>query len=201
MKLYYLPPSGNAHKVRILLALLGVPYEKAFVDGKTQAHKSPEFRKLSPRGEVPVLEDDGTVLWDSAACLVYLARKYGGEQWLPGEPAQMGEVMQWVALAGNEIQFGLQYARRGVLQDRWTAGTLEQGHALGRIALDVLQGRLASHDWLALDRPTIADVACFPYIETAPEAKLALEPWPAVQAWLARCKALPQWPEREKTAS
>jgi glutathione S-transferase len=106
--------------------------------------------------------------------------------------------MQWLALAGNEIQFGLQYARRGVNQGRWTAGTLEQGQALGRVALNALEGRLKSNDWLALDRPTIADVACFPYTETAPEAKLPLEPYPGVTAWLARCKALPGWAEREK---
>jgi glutathione S-transferase len=105
--------------------------------------------------------------------------------------------MQWVALAGNEIQFGLQYARRGVRQGRWTAGTLEQGHALGTVALNALQARLHDHQWLALDRPTIADVACFPYVETAPDASLPLEPWPAVVAWLARCKALPRWPQRE----
>ena len=150
MKLYYLLNSGNAYKVRILLSLLNLSYDKVVVDGKKQEHKSPEFRKLNPRGEVPVLEDDGLVLWDSSACLVYLARKYGGEQWLPGDPGQMAQVMQWVALAGNEIQFGLQSGRRGVLQDRWTAGTLEQGHALGRIALDALEGRLKDNDWLAL---------------------------------------------------
>jgi glutathione S-transferase len=61
----------------------------------------------------------------------------------------------------------------------------------------VLESRLKSHDWLATGRPTIADVACFPYIETAPEAKLPLDSWPAVQAWLARCKALPGWAKRE----
>jgi glutathione S-transferase len=196
MKLYYLGNSGNAYKVRILLSLLNLPYEKVIIDGKTQQQKSPEFRKLNPRGEVPVIEDGGLVLWDSAACLVYIARKYGGDKWLPGDPAEMAQVMQWVALAGNEIQFGLQYARRGVLQDRWTAGTLEQGHALARIALDALEGRLKDNDWLALGRPTIADVACFPYVETAPEAKLPLEPWPHVVKWLARCKALPGWAQR-----
>jgi glutathione S-transferase len=196
MKLYYLLNSGNAYKVRILLSLLNLSYDKVVVDGKKQEHKSPEFRKLNPRGEVPVLEDDGLVLWDSSACLVYLARKYGGEQWLPGDPGQMAQVMQWVALAGNEIQFGLQYGRRGVLQDRWTAGTLEQGHALGRIALDALEGRLKDNDWLALGRPTIADIACFPYVETAPEAKLPLDSWPHVVEWLGRCKALPGWAPR-----
>jgi glutathione S-transferase len=109
----------------------------------------------------------------------------------------MAQVMQWVALAGNEIQFGLQYARRGVLQDRWTVGTLEQGQALGRVALSALEGRLKDHDWLALDRPTIGDVACFPYVETAPEARIPLDPYPGVKAWLARCKALPGWAARE----
>jgi len=117
-------------------------------------------------------------------------------QWLPGDPGQMAQVMQWVALAGNEIQFGLQYGRRGVLQVRWTAGTLEQGHALGRIALDALEGRLKDNDWLALGRPTIADIACFPYVETAPEAKLPLDSWPHVVKWLERCKALPGWAPR-----
>ena len=196
MKLYYTPNSGNAYKVRILLSLLNVPHEKVAVDTRNKAHKAPDFLKLNPRGEVPVLEDGGTVIWDSAACLAYVARKHGGEQWLPADAAAMAQVMQWVALAGNEIQFGLQYTRRGVSQGRWTVGNLEQGQALGRVALNALEGRLKSNDWLALGRPTIADVACFPYTETAPDAKLPLEPYPSVMAWLARCKALPGWAPR-----
>ena len=197
MKLYLAANSGNSYKVRILLSLLKVPHETVLVDMKNREHKQAAFLKLNPRGEVPVLEDGSVVLWDSAACLLYIARKHGGEQWLPSAPGPMAEVMQWVALAGNEIQFGLQYARRGVLQGRWTAGTLEQGQAIGRVALDALERRLKDHAWLALDRPTIADVACFPYIETAPESKVPLEPYPAVQSWLERCKALPDWARRE----
>jgi len=196
MKLYLVAVSGNSYKVRILLSLLKVPHELVFVDTRNKAHKKQPFLSLNPRGEVPVLEDDGVVLWDSAAILVYLARKHGGEQWLPDAPGPMAQVMQWVALAGNEIQFGLQYARRGVLRDRWTAGTLEQGQAMARVALYALELRLADHAWLALDRPTIADIACFPYVETAPEARVPLDPYPAIQAWLARCKALPGWAER-----
>src|SRR5262247_4756709 len=129
MKLFLLPSSGNAYKVRILLSLLKVPHERVIVDSSKREQKQAPFLKLNPRGEVPVLEDDGTVIWDSAACLAYVARKHGGEQWLPADPAGMAQVMQWMALAGNEIQFGLQYARRGVLQGRWTAGTLEEGQA------------------------------------------------------------------------
>jgi glutathione S-transferase len=197
MKLHLVAVSGNSYKVRILLSLLKVPHELVFVDTPNKAHKQRPFLDLNPRGEVPVLEDDGFVLWDSAACLVYIARKHGGEQWLPGAPGPMAEVMQWVALAGNEIQFGLQYARRGVLQDRWTAGNLEQGQAMGRVALNALEARLKDNEWLAMGRPTIADVACFPYVETAPESRVALDPYPGVVAWLARCKALPGWAQRE----
>ena len=148
-----MPHSGNSYKVRILLSLLKVPHEMVASTRRTARHKQRPFLDLNPRGEVPVLEDDGHVLWDSAACLVYIARKHGGEQWLPTAPGPMAEVMQWVALAGNEIQFGLQYARRGVLQDRWTAGTLEQGHALGRVALD-RAGRAAQGPRLARHRPS-----------------------------------------------
>src|SRR5262249_61071056 len=134
MKLYYTPNSGNAYKGRILPSLLNVQYEKVAGDTRNKEHKQAPVPKLNPRGEVPVLEDGGTVVWDSAACLAYVARKHGGEQWLPADPAGMAQVMQWMALAGNEIQFGLQYTRRGVSQNRWTAGNPEQGQALGRNA-------------------------------------------------------------------
>lgn len=196
MKLYLMPLSGNSYKVRILLSLLNLPHERVVIDHVKKEHKQPAFLKLSPRGEVPALEDGGTTIWDSAACLVYIARKYGGESWLPTAPAGLAEVMQWIALAGEEIQFGLQYARRGVLQNRWTAGTLEQCQATARVALTLLEARLADNEWLALGRPSIADIACFPYVETAPEAKIPLAPYPAVSAWLARCKALPGWAAR-----
>ncbi len=196
MKLYFGEVSGNSYKVRILLSLLKAPHEVVMVDMKNKGHKAPDFLKLNPRGEVPVLQDGNVVLWDSAAILAYIARKHGGEQWFPSEPGAMAQVLQWVALAGNEIQFGLQYARRGILHGRWTAGTLEQGQAMGRVALEALERQLKSNDWLALGRPTIADVACFPYIETAPESKVALEPYPGVIKWLARCSALPGWAKR-----
>jgi glutathione S-transferase len=196
MKFYGAAASGNAYKVCILLALLKVPHEKVLIDFSKREHKTPEFLRLNPRGEVPVIEDGGVVLWDSAACLVYIARKFGGDPWLPTDPAALAEVMQWLSLAASEIQFGLQYARRGLAQGRWTAGTLEQGHAIGRVALDAIEQRVQRNDWLALGRPTIADVACFPYVETAPESGIPLETYRGISAWLARCQALPGWPAR-----
>lgn len=196
MKLYIAQPSGNSYKPQILLALLKVPHEKVVINLKTQEHKQPAYLKVNPRGEVPALEDDGKIVWDSAACLVHIARKHGGDKWLPGKPIEMAEVMQWLALSASEIQFGLQYGRRGVLQGRWTCGTLEDCTAVAAKGLAVMEARLKNNDWLALDRPTIADVSCYPYVETAAEGKVSLDPYPAVAKWLARCKALPGWPAR-----
>lgn len=196
MKAYLGAISGNSYKVKILLALLKVPHEVVMIDLKNKEHKGAAFLKINPRGEVPAIEDDGKVIWDSAACLAYIARKHAGEQWLPSDPAGLAEVMQWIALAATEIQCGLQYARRGVVQGRWTLGSLEDGQAFGKVALDICNARLAQHEWLALGRPTIAEPACFPYIETAPEGKVALENYPNIVKWMERCKQLPGWPER-----
>jgi len=196
MKVYQAIASGNSYKVRILLALLKVPHESVMIDLAAGEHKQPAFTALNPRGEIPVIEDEGRLFWDSAACLAYIARKHGGEQWLPSSPAGIAEVMQWLALSASEIQFGLQYGRRGATRGIWTVGGPNECQTLSRIALDAMERRLKDHDWLALDRPTIADVSCFPYVETAAESKVDLAPWPAVRAWLDRCRALPGWPAR-----
>src|SRR5215217_2001913 len=99
MKLYDAPNSGNASKVRILLALLNVNCEIIPINLAANEHKRPEFLSISPRGQVPAIVEDDKAIWDSAACLVYVARKYGGEAWLPTSPLEMAEVMQWLALA------------------------------------------------------------------------------------------------------
>lgn len=192
MKLYLTDTSGNSYKVRVLASILGVEYEKVYVDWDAREHKSPAFLKLNPRGQVPVMEIEGRIFWDSTAHLVYIARKYGGDAWLPGDPLDMAEVMQWMALAQNEIYFGLQWARGVRVYGRRPA-SLADYQSDGRKALEVLEGRLVEHNWLALERPTLADIACYPYVKRAPEGDIALTPYPAVLAWLERCEALPGW--------
>lgn len=195
IRAYMAKASGNSDKLRILLALLKVPHEEVNLDFAGKEHKGAAYLAVNPRGEVPAIDDAGTVVWDSAACLVYVARKFGGEAWLPTDAAGLAEVMQWLALSATELQCGLQYARRGVRQGRWTLGTAETAPAFGRVGLDVMETRLRAHAWLALGRPTIADVACHPYVALAPEGNVPLDPYPAVRAWLARCSALPGWPK------
>ena len=193
MKLYLTDMSGNSYKVRVLASILKVPYEKKYVNWEKREHKQPPFLQMNPRGQVPVMEIEGKVFWDSTAHLVYLARKYGGEQWLPTEPLAMAEVAQWLAFAQNEIHFGLQWSR-GIMT-HLKAGNLQEYQTHGRKALEVLGWHLGKgHEWLALDRPTIADVACYPYVKRSPGAGFVMEAYhPAIMQWLARCEAIPGW--------
>ncbi len=196
LKLFMGDVSGNSYKLRILMGLIGLHYEPIFMDFQAHEHKKEPFTNLNPRGEVPVLDDNGTVLWDSAACLIYLARQYGGHQWYPSDPLQMAQITQWLSLAATELQCGLQYARRGVLRDRWTLGPLEKAQAFGEVGLKAMEQQLQNHDWLALNRPTLADIACFPYVESAPEGQTDLSAYPHILRWLERCRRIPNWPVR-----
>jgi len=195
LQLYNRERSGNCYKARLMLALLGLEYEKIAVHrvGKTRNILPPDFEKLNPLRQLPVLVDDGNPYWGTIAILVYLARKHGGESWLPLDAAGEAEVTQWLALAQNEIFYGLGWAR-SMRAVRWHGyGTLDEAHAIAQVALNALEGRLAGHDWLVLDRLTIADVACYSYTVFAPEGGISLKPYPAVRAWLARIGALPRY--------
>lgn len=193
MKLYMTEMSGNSFKVRVLASILNVPYENIQIDWENNAHKSPAFLELNPRGQVPVMEIEDRVFWDSTAHLVYIARKYGGETWLPGDPLHMAEIMQWMSFAQNEVQFGLQWARGVTIYNR-RPESFEGYLQDGKLALDVLEQQLSrTGDWLALGRATLAEIACYPYVKRAPEGDLPLDDYPAIRGWLARCEALPGW--------
>ena len=194
MKLYMTDSSGNAYKPRLLLEMLQVPYDKVILDTKEKEHKAAPFLAINPRGQVPALEDEGRIFWDSTACLVYIARKHGGEKWLPTDAAGLAEVMQWLALSNNELHYGLQWAR-GVV-NKIKIGDVEEYRGYGNNGLKVLEDRLKGNDWLALGRSTIADLACYPYVKVSPEGGFKLESYPAVQAWVKRVEALPGWVKR-----
>lgn len=191
MKLYDAARSGNCHKVRMLLTQLGLPYESVAVDLPGGESKLPPFLKLNPRGQVPVLEDAGEIIWDSQAILVYLARKQTDETWLPTAPLAMARVMQWLAVSENEILYGLARARAALLfKVPWNVAECQ---ALGTQALVLLEAHLAQREWLAANHPTIADIACYPYVALAPQADLSLENHPAVVAWIRRIQAWPNY--------
>ena len=107
IQLYDIELSGNCYKVRLMLSLLGLEYERVPIALNKGEHKTEEFLKLNPLGQVPVLRDGDVVIRDAQAILVYLARRYGSEDWLPGEAEPMSKVVQWLSVAANEIQHGV----------------------------------------------------------------------------------------------
>lgn len=189
MKLYDLALSGNCYKVRLLAALAGIPLDIVAVDFLGGEHKQPPLIEMNPWGEIPILVDGEVTLRDSQAILVYLAARYAGEAWLPTDPVGLGTVMQWLSTAANEIQNGPGAAR---LVDKF-GYALDKADTLRRAAriLPLLDTHLAGRRWLALERPTIADCAVFPYVALAPEGGIDLAPYPNIRQWIARIKELP----------
>lgn len=189
IRLHDLELSGNCYKVRLFLALTNTPYELLPVDFMAGAHKAEPLIGLNPFGEIPILEDGDLVLRDSQAILIYLARKYGGEGWLPTEASAMARVAEWLMVAENEVARGPNDAR---LRQKF-GYDLNEGLALAKAErlLALLEAHLGSRQWLALERPTIADIACFPYVALGHEGGVPVGNRPAVQAWIDRIKALP----------
>jgi glutathione S-transferase len=187
--LHRFPLSGHAHRAELFLSLLGLKAQLVDVDLRAGAHKQPAFLKLNRFGQVPVLVDGDDVIADSNAILVYLARRYGGEPWLPSDPLLAAEVQRWLSVAAGPIASGPARARLiTVFGARYhPEETIAQAHALLKVIDEELQGR----QWLVGDHPTIADVAGYTYIAHAPEGNVTLAPYANVRAWLQRIEALP----------
>ncbi|WP_281707838.1 glutathione S-transferase family protein [Phaeobacter italicus] len=188
IKLYRNPKSGHCHRVELLLAFLGLPYETIDLDMANGAHKAPEYLKISPFGKVPAIDDSGYTLSDSNAILVYLVQTYAkGSHWLPEDPKTAAEVQRWLTIAADNIFSGPCSARLvtlfGAQLDH--AAAIAKSHDLFKLMETHLDGR----NWLAAETITIADIAGYSYIAHAPEGGVDLAPYPNLRAWLKRIEA------------
>ena len=199
IKLYRHPLSGHAHRVQLLLSLTALPHELIDVDLMKAAHKQPEFLKMNPFGQVPVIDDAGTIVADSNAILVYLATKYdSARDWLPRDAVGAAAVQRWLSVAAGLIAFGPAAARLvTVFGARFNADeVIHRAHGL----LAVMNAELAKTPFLVGAKPTLADVAAYSYIARAPEGNVSLSDYPSVRAWLARIEALPGFVAMQATA-
>lgn len=189
MKLYYDPLSGHSHRARLFLGLAGIPAELVLVALKKGEHKKPEFLTLNRFGQLPVLEDNGTVVADSNAILVYIAKKYGKSDWLPEDARGAAAVQRWLSVAAGQIASGPATARLitlfGAKYDPEDA--IKRAHAV----LAIIEEELAGRNWIAAERATIADVALYSYIAAAPEGNVDIAGYDNIKAWLRRIEALP----------
>jgi glutathione S-transferase len=190
LKLHHFPLSGHSHRVQLMLSLMGLPHDIVPVDLKRGEQKSEAFLKLNPFGQVPVLEDGDTALFDSNAILVYLARRYDPTgRWLPHDAAAQAAVQAWLSVAAGLIAFGPASARMITLFG--SQANAEEVIGRAHRLLQVMEGVLGRQDFLTGATATLADVAGYSYIAAAPEGNVDLAPYPHVRAWLARIEALP----------
>lgn len=199
IKFYNFPRSGHAHRVELMLSLLDLPSETLFVDLAKGAHKQADFLALNVFGQVPVIDDQGVVLADSNAILVYLAQRYGQGRWLPSDPVGAAQVQRWLSVAAGQIAFGPAAAR--LITVFGASFNAEEVIARAHALLKIMDQELASRPFLVGQQATIADVAGYSYIAHAPEGNVSLDAYPHVRAWLQRIEALPGFVPMPSTAA
>lgn len=189
IKLYHFPLSGHAHRIQLFLSLIGQPFELVHVDLAKGEQKSADFLAVNPAGKVPAIDDDGHIVSDSHAILVYLALKYAEQSWYPRDAVGAAEVQRWLATSASDIASGPASARLvnvfGATLDHARAKSIAEGLFGG------MERHLKGRHFLVGDGPTIADVAGYSYIAHAPEGGVSLQPYANLRAWLARIEALP----------
>ncbi|TPJ79074.1 glutathione S-transferase family protein [Mesorhizobium sp. B2-6-2] len=193
MKLYDYTLSPSCYKVRLMAALIGVTLDIRPVDFHPgREHRGPELMALNPAGSIPILEDGDLVLTESSAMLVYLAAK-AAPQWLGNDTAgRAARVQQWLSFSHRlTASLGAARLHEMLLRPGNIAALREQGiAALRELEAGLVEQHIRGHRFLASDRPTIADIACFPYVALAPDGGVSLDPYPAIRLWSRAVRSL-----------
>lgn len=197
IKLYDYVLSANCYKQRLLMSILELDYESVVVDFYPgREHKSEAFKRINPLGHIPVIDDDGFVLRDAHAILVYLASEYDpGQTWYPvNEPQALGETASWLLFAEgttNTASAARLHVNMGYDFD--LAEVQAGAHRLFRV--------LDAHLWFQEERglewvgrgerPTIADIALFPDVALSEEGGISRRDYPALRRWTQRVQGIP----------
>lgn len=196
LKLYDYVLSGSAYKARLMMAILNVSYEAVPIDFYPgSAHRHPDFLDLNPSGTLPVLVDGDLVLTDSAAILVYIAQNHDPSgTWLPiGDAASLAQVVQWLAFS-QQLTSTAGAARLHDMINRPL--DIDAARSGAHRALRQLEQHLSEREFdggifLVGNHPTVADIACFPYVALSPDGGIDHDDYPAVRRWLHAVRALP----------
>jgi len=190
--LYDSPVSGNCYKVRLLLAHLGIPYERQTVDVIDRSNRRELLGGLNPGLTVPTLVlDDGRPLGESGAILWYFGE---GTRFVPDDSYARAQVLQWMFFEQYQLEptiavvrFWVAYSGRPEEFEPQRPATVKRGER----ALERLDEQLAERRYLVGDSLTLADIALYGYTHVAEEGGFSLEPYPAVCAWLRRVASEP----------
>lgn len=191
MRLYDYAASANCYKARLLLAQLGVPYERVPVDIFAGESTTSEYRAKNPAGRTPVLElDSGEAIAESNAILLFLGE---GTPFVPEELVERARVWQWLFFEQNLFEPNVGTARFWRLTGRDAASPEVFAARLesARAALAVLGDGLRGGEFLVGDRYTVADISLYAYAHVAGDAGVDLAAHAAVVAWLRRVEGTP----------
>ena len=194
LRLYDYAASCNCYKARLLLAQLGIEYERVPVDIFAGETLTEEFAAMNPARTTPVLATDEGFLIESNAILVYLA---AGTPLLPADPFELAQVVRWLLYEQTDVVSAIGGLRFRLLVGRWTEETPEAQRRkvwAGEV-LQLLDDHLGANAFLAAGRYTVADIAVYAYSHLAEEAGVDLSPYANVRAWFARVAAQPGYME------
>lgn len=197
IELYDYELSGNCYKIRLMLSVLNIQYKSNNIEFyPSEEHKSDDFLKINPLGQLPVISDNGFVLRDAQAILIYLSTKYDKNgSWYPtNDPKKVGMISQWLAFA-DSITGSASAAR---LHDTffYTNFDIEKCRATAHSLFRILDEHLyfqeqLGNSWVCEGKnPTIADIACFPYVVLSEEGGVSRISYPAIRRWIDRFKRI-----------
>ncbi|MBC7156868.1 MAG: glutathione S-transferase N-terminal domain-containing protein [Rhodobacteraceae bacterium] len=193
-RLYCFGESGNAYKAALTMTLADYPWEPVFVDFFNGEARSPEFRKLNPMGEVPVLVEGDSVLTQSGVIQFHVAEATG--RFLGTTPEERREVLRWVLWDNNKMssQAGpLRFMMNFIPPEKRPEGAIAWLNGRFQVALGVLDSHLDGRDWIVGDGPTLADFACCGYLFYPEPFGFDRATRRHIDRWLDRIAALPGW--------
>ncbi len=192
IRLYDYLSSGNGYKVRLLLTLLAIPFERVELDIVKAETRTPEFLEKNPNGRIPLLEtEDGKLLAESNAILFYLAE---GTSYMPNDPFARAQVMQWMFFEQYSHEPNIATVRHWIMHlgvSKEQREMLAQKQKQGYTALQVMEKQLQNHEFFVAEHYSIADIALYAYTHVAPQGGFELESFPAIRAWLDRVSQQP----------
>jgi len=192
-KLYDFLPSGNGYKVRLLLTLLDIPFERIELNILERETRTPEFLAKNPNGKIPLLEiAPDRFLSESNAILYYLAQD---TEYLPTDKYARSQVMQWLFFEQFSHEPNLATARYWISilqQPEKHAEQLSHKHRLGNAALKLMEQHLSDRHYFVAETYSIADIVLYAYTHVAEEGGFDLAQYPNIQAWLQRVADRPK---------
>ncbi|RKH09550.1 glutathione S-transferase family protein [Corallococcus sp. CA047B] len=199
MKLYFHPLSGNSRRVLLVAAHLDVPLERIVVDLPKGEQRGAPHLKLNPNGRVPVLDDDGFLLWESRAIMQYLTEKTPGQTLLPTDAHGRADVSRWLfwcaahMAPANTILVFENFVKAQTGRGPADPAEVARGEALVAQNAQLLDAHLKDRTWVAQDRLTLADFSLAASFALAGPARLPISDYANLRAWLGRVQELEAW--------